>query len=105
MCGTCGITKNNIKLNDLFPSYYRPQTKFAKAMFSQVSVCPRRGVSLSGVVSLSKGVSVQVRVSAQVGSMSRGVSVRETFIRYVRAVRILLEFILVSFLFPCLSFC
>ena len=39
MCGTCGTTKNNIKLNDLFPSYYRLQTKFAKAMFSQVSVC------------------------------------------------------------------
>ena len=24
--------------------YYRPQTKFAKVMFSQVSVCPRGGV-------------------------------------------------------------
>ena len=66
MCGTCGITKNNIKFNDLYPSYYRPQTKFAKAMFSLVSVCPQEGVSLS------RGVSVQV------GSMSGGVSVRET---------------------------
>ena len=26
------------------PTYYRPQTKFAKIMFSQVSVCPRGGV-------------------------------------------------------------
>ena len=28
--------------------YYRPQTKFAKVMFSQVSVCPQRVVSASG---------------------------------------------------------
>ena len=27
----------------LFPHKYRPQTKFAKVMFSQVSVCPRGG--------------------------------------------------------------
>ena len=25
-------------------NFYRPQTKFAKVMFSQVSVCPQRGV-------------------------------------------------------------
>ena len=29
--------------------YYRPQTKFAKVMFSQVSVCPRReGACMAG---------------------------------------------------------
>ena len=27
----------------LTPSYYRPQTKFAKVMFLQVSVCPQGG--------------------------------------------------------------
>ena len=43
--------------------YYRPQTKFAKAMFSQVSVCTRGGgvsVSVRGVsVSVLGGVSVR----------------------------------------------
>ena len=43
---------------------YRPQTKFAKVMFLQVSVCPRG----EGWVS----------VSVQGGSPSRGGSVRET---------------------------
>ena len=57
---------------------YRPQTKFAKVMFSQVSVCPRRG-----------------------GLHLEGVSVRDTLDRDThsygneRAVRILLECILV----------
>ena len=71
--------------------YYHPQTKFAKVMFSQVSVCPQ-GSSLSrgdlcprglcpGVVcvrgSLSGGgVSVQGRVSVQWGSLSGRLPVR-----------------------------
>ena len=29
-------------------NYYRPQTKFAKVMFLQVSVCPRRGACVVG---------------------------------------------------------
>ena len=46
---------------------YHPQTKFAKVMFSQVSVCPWGGVS----------VSVQgVGVSVPRGSLSSGVSVQ-----------------------------
>ena len=48
--------------------FYRPQTKFAKVMFLQVSVCPQGGsVSTGGLCpdgslfrgSLSKGFSVQ----------------------------------------------
>ena len=39
---------------------YRPQTKFVKVMFSQVSVCPRgRGVSVQGDLCPGEGVSVQ----------------------------------------------
>ena len=34
------------------PSFYRPQTKFAKVMFLQVSVCPQRG----GMCGCSGGV-------------------------------------------------
>ena len=29
---------------EILNPYYRPQTKFAKVMFLQVSVCPHRGV-------------------------------------------------------------
>ena len=43
------LTKNNIGLH-----FYRPQTKFAKVMFLQVSVCPRGG----GVRGCSRGVCV-----------------------------------------------
>ena len=77
--------------------FYRPQTKFAKVMFSQVSDCPRGGDlcpgrSLSGSASF-QGVSVQGSLCPGClcpgGSMSReffvqgglcseGVSVRET---------------------------
>ena len=55
------------QLECLLLNYYRPQTKFAKVMFSQVSVCPQRG-------SLSRGG------LCQGGSLSRGggASVRET---------------------------
>ena len=77
---------------------YRPQTKFAKVMFSQVFVCPQGG--LCPVGSLSSGVSF-CGASTQ-GGLCRGglcwrVSVRETPppYGYVRAVRILLECILV----------
>ena len=74
------------------PKYYRPQTKFAKVMFSHVSVCspegsPSRGVSVWGVSvwgslsrgSLSRRASVQgglcLGVSVQGRSLSKGVSV------------------------------
>ena len=50
------------------PRYYRPQTKFAMVMFSQVLVCPQGALCPGG--SLSRG-------SLSRGSMSRGVSVRE----------------------------
>ena len=41
------------KPNVIAQYYYRPQTKFAKVMFSQVSVCPRRtgGCARQGGVS------------------------------------------------------
>ena len=32
-----------VNANSVFPYIYHPQTKFAKVMFSQVSVCPRGG--------------------------------------------------------------
>ena len=57
--------------NILLPlfTFYRPQMKFAKVMFSQVFVCRQGRGSLSG-----EGVSVQRSLSG--GSLSRGVSVR-----------------------------
>ena len=74
--------------------------KFVKVMFSQVSVCPRRGVSVGG--SLSWGVCVQgVFVlgrgeSLSMGDLCRGVSVGETPpYGNEHPVRILLECILV----------
>ena len=82
--------------------------KFAKVMFSQVFVCPQEGVSVQGVP--VQGVSVQgVPVQGGLcpgGSLSREVSVqgglcpggslsKRTPYGNVRAVRILLECILV----------
>ena len=71
---------------------YRPQTKFAKVMFSQVFVCPQGGLCPVGSLSVGpppSGVSVEgVSVG---GSLSR----RPPPYGYVRAVRILLECILV----------
>ena len=32
----------------MFAFYYRPQTKFAKVMFLQVSVCPQGGACMAG---------------------------------------------------------
>ena len=97
------------------PMCYRPQTKFAQVMFSQVSVCPQGGLSLCpGVVSvqggsLSRGVSIQgslSRGSLSGGSLFRGISAcwvsvhgglchGDTLYGNERAVRILLECILV----------
>ena len=37
------MSVNNFDLNYKIVSYYHPQTKFAKVMFLQVSVCPQRG--------------------------------------------------------------
>ena len=65
---------------------YCPQTKFARVMIS-LFVCPRGG-----------GVSVQMGVGQGGGSLSRGVSIRETALLSYgkeRTVRILLEGILV----------
>ena len=54
-----------------YVTYYRPQTKFAKVMLSQVSVCPQGG-SVSRV-----GISVQGEGgSVSGGSVTRGVSVQ-----------------------------
>ena len=49
------VSANNTKNRNSIPHshFYRPQTKFAKVMFSQVSVCPQVGSQ-----SLSKGVSI-----------------------------------------------
>ena len=55
---------SEVSVKPYLSSYYRPQTKFAKVMFSQVFVCPWGGGSLS------RGVSFQRRVSV------RGVSVQ-----------------------------
>ena len=52
---------------------YRPQTKFAKVMFSQVFVCPRGGSGLCPE-DLHPGVGVSFQDSLCPG----GVSVRET---------------------------
>ena len=74
--------------------YYRPQTKFAKVMFSQVFVCTRGG-SLSGG-SLSRwslsggGICPGWGVSVQGGSLSRIPPYSNE-----RVVRILLECILI----------
>ena len=76
--------------------FYRPQTKFATVMFSQMSVCLRgegilvsvQGVSFQGVLCPGGSLSRE--------SLSRGVSVTETPpYGNERAVRILLECILV----------
>ena len=55
-------------------TFYRPQTKFAEVMSSQVSVCPRGSQSLSG--GLCPGISVQRGVSLSRGSLSWGISVQ-----------------------------
>ena len=88
--------------------FYRPQTKFAKVMFSQVPVCPQGGLCPQGVSvqgSVSRGVSVQ-GVSVQGFSVQEGLCPGESLSREGLcpgkppcsnkwAVRILLECILV----------
>ena len=95
-CNKCGHIISGPVMVSTHKYLYRPQTKFAKVMFSQVFVCPQGGVSVSvrgclhpgglcpggGLCpwgSLSRGVSVQEGLCL-VGSLSRvgGVSVRET---------------------------
>ena len=87
-------------LEGCYKTCYRPQTKFTKVMFSQVSVCPQGGgLSLCPGGSLSRGVSVQ-GVSVQGGLfMSCHVMSCHGDLPYSneRAVRILLECILVWF--------
>ena len=67
------------EFNYLVYNDYRPQTKFVKVMFSQVFVCPHRGLC-PRVGSLSRGVSMQGslfrRVSVQRVSVQGGVSVQ-----------------------------
>ena len=41
----CGLKYGNLKCHGIVWFYYRPQTKFAKVVFSQVSVCPHGGLS------------------------------------------------------------
>ena len=88
-------------------NFYRPQTKFAKVMFSLVSVCPRGGGVLGfwGRGLCPGGVFVQECLCPgglyPGGSMSRRISVRRVLCHIdpsygnERAVRILLECILV----------
>ena len=110
----------NVKLKRM-TDYYCPQTKFAKVMFSQVSICPLGGGGGRGSQSLSKegspsrgslstgslcpwGVSVH-RGLCLGGSLSRWVSAQGVPVQgslsgrlpygNVRAVLILLECILV----------
>ena len=85
-------------------NFYHPQMKFAKVMFSQLSVCPQKGLglcpggSLSEEVSLSRQVSIQGvsvqgslcpgglcpgGVSVQEGSLSGGSLSRGVFIQGV----------------------
>ena len=83
-CNKCGHIISGPVMVSTHKYLYRPQTKFAKVMFSQLFVCPQGGGSrslsrgclhpggsLSGGGSLSSGVSVQ-------GGVSGGVPVRET---------------------------
>ena len=70
-----------------FTFHYRPHTKFAKVMFSQMSLCPQWG-------SLSRG-SQSRGVLCPGGLCPGGVSGRPPY-SYVRAVHILLECILVQ---------
>ena len=96
---------------------YRPQTKFAKVMFSQVFVCQRGGVSVQGLLSfcpggfcpggihprgLCTGRSLSRRVFVQAGFLSGGLCPRGLCPGglcpggSLGAVRILLECILVK---------
>ena len=56
-------------------NYYRPQTKFAKVMFSQVSVCPQGGLCPGGGVPVQGGLCLGRSLSGRPlsgGSLSRG---------------------------------
>ena len=60
----------------LFVFNYRPQTNFAKVMFSQVFVCPQVGGPLSRWGSLSRRWSLSRGCLCPGESLSRGVSVQ-----------------------------
>ena len=75
--------------------HYRPQTRFAKVMFSQVFVCPQGEGSVSRG-SLSGGVSVRGKGLCPEGLVSKGVCVQGGLCQGdVRLVLILLECIFV----------
>ena len=66
MCDLLGVIMGCIVVDR---DIYRPQTKFAKVMFSQVFICPRGGKSLSGG-SLSGGSMFGRGESLSGGSLS-----------------------------------
>ena len=74
--GSSFLYKQVSRTSNIQRSFYRPQTKFAKVMFSQVSVCLQGGGSLSREGGLSRGVSVHGGLCLR-GSLSGGVSVQD----------------------------
>ena len=124
MAATAAVRKYPTIMHSCFSvKFYRPPTKFAKVMFSQVSVCPQGGVYPSmywaGGVSqhaLGRGVfpgGLSLGVVCLGGVYRGGIwgtpqtrgrhppqILRDTVNK--RAVRIPLEFILVKWTFNCL---
>ena len=79
-------------------NFYRPQTKFAKAMISQVSVCPKGGVRGRGPC-VAGGVCGRRGMRGRGPCVAGGACVAGQILREMVnewAVRILLECILVG---------
>ena len=79
----------------LAQNFYRPQTKFAKVMFSQVFVCPQGGVSVQGGVFVQGGLSPGGSLSGRGLCPGGGLCQGDPPYGYIWAVCILLECILV----------